>query len=317
MCSTKWIIDEVHMPFSTNNNSKPSLADTLERIRLTTPPKYGDNKHYWSDILRVTYDKYLKFIIGSEGLSELSLHHLSTHFGLDYNQLIEGQIDFKKISHGSHNSEAFLPEKYARAAFGRRRTTMTSLDFVEQKSGWETRHEILHHLDTDDRLFNDPLAPINIQFISDALIFLAQHKSYNYNDFYQMGAYSLKGNQNTILSETFSRLSHPHEIYDLLFGDMLKYYEQNCHYRALKLTDTFCLAEVKSDTHVADALGVKHLGNVPICGLKAGWMASSVGYLNLPFAKVKKVACVHHGDPSCLYEVNFEEAASYFKNQLN
>src|SRR6185437_9391592 len=96
------------------------------------------------------------------------------------------------------------------------------------------------------------------------------HKKHGYaaNDFFAMGAYSSMGNRNTVLAKSFARARGPGEVYELFFGEMMKYYEQNCSYSLQELDDTQGVLHVTANPYIAEAIGVRELGNPQICSLK-------------------------------------------------
>ena len=110
-----------------------------------------------------------------------------------------------------------------------------------------------------------------------------------------MGIQTYAANRGTIVESVLSRCRGPAELYERLFGDMVKFFELNCRYTIVELGRERCVVDVSSRSDVAEALRVRHLGNEGICELKAGMMASVTAYLGLGYAQVQERSCVHRG----------------------
>ncbi|QDK36369.1 hypothetical protein [Bdellovibrio sp. NC01] len=277
--------------------------ETLERLRLTSHLNESD----WQDLLGVGWWDYKMIRSGQRKLPETSLIKLSDHFQYDPQSLISGNIDFHDIQIKNEINHWTMPESYSYAAYGRRRTTITTFEYLEKYHGWQLRYDLLKHLNLSESVMRDPFAPISMRIITDAAAYLAQ-RHFGPKDFFAMGMYSFVGNVNTILGKFYAGLSSPKEILEHMWGDCLKFYEKNCIYRFLRLDDQGGLLEVISEPLVAEEMRVAHLGNEHICQLKAGMMASAPMYLGHSQAQVKEKCCVHKGAPSCIFEITFAPA---------
>jgi len=277
--------------------------ETLERARVTLEFREPD----WLDTLNVTRFEYLNIRAGTLPPPEKGLENLASRLNVNIQDILRGEVDFKSLRVRLSHDNTDLPLKYRHAAHGRRRTTITSVDFIEGACGWRMRHEVLKHFGVSERALLDPFAPISIQFITEMCDFLYR-RQFSAEDFFAMGAYSYVGNQGSLLAKIYSEMPHPIDIYEHMFGEMISLYEQNCSYHFQKLTKTSAFIEVRSNKDVAAEIGVRELGNQHLCRLKAGFMACAPAYLGLPFASVKEVRCVHDGQPSCLFKIDFEHA---------
>lgn len=275
--------------------------DTLEHIRLVTQL----SESQWQDLLQVSWWDYTLIRTGERRLSENSLLRIADHILCAPETIISGQVDFHglQIQIDKKNSWG-LPENYAVANYGRRRTTITTFEYIERYHGWKMRLDILKHLGLSEAILQDPFAPISMRVITDTLAYLAK-RQFSARDFFSMGLYTYIGNSQTILGEHYAQMSSPKEVIEHMWSDCLKFYEQNCRYRFLSLTSEQAVIEVISEKHVAEEMGVKHLGNEHVCQLKAGMMASAPMYLWQVPARVVERCCVHKGAPACVFEVHF------------
>jgi hypothetical protein len=281
----------------------PDILDVVERLRTIS----GFSETQWLDLLGLSWKEYGMIRAGLRPLPLASLENLARHFDCTLEQIQSGHIDFRSIQ--NQNDEGFweMPEQYTKATFGRRRTTITSFEFLERKFGWRLRFETLKRLGMSELALENEFAPVSMRFITDVCSHLAT-RQFKPRDFYEMGLYSYVGNRKTLLGDAFQQFSTAREVLEHMWIDLLPLYEQNCHYRFLRLTDTEAHLQVTSDPHVAAEMGVVHLGNKHICSLKAGMMASAPCYIGLDEAVVHETACVHSGDDACLFEIHYDDA---------
>lgn len=280
--------------------------ETLERLRVIS---HIDNTH-WQDLLQLTWWDYLLVQSGKKKLPENSLMRLSDHFSTDPLEFLKGDFDYHDLQIRYESKKWVLPEGYSFANYGRRRTTITTFEYIEKYHGWRLRYEILKHLNLSEAVLTDPFAPISMKIITDVLSYLAQ-RHFTSQDFFAMGMHSYVGNTETILGNYYGDLESSQQIIEHMWGDCLNFYEKNCRYRFLKLTESGAVLEVRSDPDVAAEMNTTHLGSEHICSLKAGMMASAPLYIGEAPAKVVERCCVHKGAEACVFEITFAKGVSY------
>lgn len=285
-----------------------SLISTVERLQSGTASRSGRARRRWLEVLELSKRTYQEFLTGRRGLSEASIESLARHLELDPSDILSGNVNFQAVSARLGDGEKTLPEAYSVAAFGRRRTTITSFDFIEKKLGWRTRAEILRRFKINETVLTDFMAPINMQFMTDVADYLKKRHGVGERTFFEMGAHSAVGNRHTLIAEVLSAARSPAEAYEILFGGLIKFFEQNTRYSIASLDADGCTIDVVSYKYVAEALGVRHLGSREICSLKGGFLASIPLYIGRPLADVTETKCVHRGDELCRYEVLFVSA---------
>lgn len=287
-----------------NLTNSPSPAETLERLCLTS----NMSSEQWYDVLQLSWSEYNDLKLGRLTSSKSVYERVAGEFKLRPTQIISGNIDFKSIALEFEKKDLIIPENYTNAAYGRKRTSITSIDFLESYSGWRLRTDAIRNLSVSEGFLQDPFAPISMNFITDLCAYL-QKRQFQAEDFFAMGAYSFIGNKNSIISRLLSDFTCVKDAYAFLLNDCMKLFELNCTYKIIKANDTSLTVDYITNADVAAETGVRHLGNVPVCHTKRGFAAVVPLYLGLPKALVKKTACVHKGDDVCRLEIDFIEAA--------
>lgn len=287
--------------FSSNKNRSPSVADALERLRVTTNTRSTE----WFDILQLSWTDYQLIKLGRVIPTETLTERVAKHFNLNSRDVLAGNINYSalamNIESGDHSP---LPEVYSKAAFGRMRTSISSVNFLEESVGWRLRLEAMRKLKISESALQNPFAPISMKFITDLCEYL-RLRHFQTNDFFSMGAYAFEANKNTLIAKLFSEITTPKEAYEFFFNDCMRLFEQNCTYTIKSVTQTTLVVEYLTNADVAAESGTRHLGNTSVCQLKCGTVANVPRFIGLPPAKVKEVACVHVGDEICRLEVDF------------
>lgn len=287
--------------FAQNLSLSPGV-ETLERIRLTARM----SRHEWLDLLGLQFSDYQKFKSGKLALTDKTLTNVARQFDLPVDDLEMGRIDFADLSMRLDQSDAALPEKYSKAAYSRKRSLLSAMEFIEKTYGWRLRLDILQKFGIPERQLQNAFEPISMRFITD-LCFYLRRRSFTATDFFSMGSYTFDGNRNTVVAKLFSEQRSAAEAFELLFGEALKLYEQNCDYKILSLDRAGATVQMSSNPHVAAEMGLRHVGNEHTCHFKAGIIASTPKYLGLSSATVTHPSCVHRGDGACIYEIQYGE----------
>lgn len=278
------------------------LTETLERLQANSNLSSTE----WFDLVGINYSDYLEIKMNYRALPEKSIENLSKYFNLDPEQIVNGTINFKDLTLKMEKGSKELPEIYSRAAFGRQRTSITSLDFVEYVGGWRLRNDVTKKLGVPESALLDPFAPISMNFISDLCSYLAL-RQFKSHDFYYMGAYAFVSNKDSVIGKILSEMPNARTAYDFFFNDCLKLLERNCKYQLTQITQNALTLEYVTNLDVAAESGVRHLGNQHVCQLKTGFIATIPQYLGLPPAHITKTSCVHNGDPVCTMQIDITE----------
>lgn len=283
----------------------PPFADTLERLRVTARLSQTE----WCDLLGVFWQDYQKLKFGEYQIDDKAIDGLASYFQIPASSIIEGQIDFSALALKRERPQDTLPEKYQKAAFSRRRSVVTSVDFLESRFGWRLRADALNKLELPESVVQNPYGAISVQCIVDLCTYL-KRRGFTTNDFFAMGVYSYEACKDTLLGRVFSELRNPTEIYEVFITEAMKLFESNCRYTIHRLSPGYVFIEVTSDRDVAAKLKVRHIGSKELCEFKAGLAASIPLFHGLPAAKVREVKCVHRGDSTCLFEISHKTHSS-------
>lgn len=281
----------------------PLISDTLERMRITTEVSSQE----WFDILQLSWSDYQNIKLGRALPSEKLTERIARHFNIKTQDLLSGKIDYKALALNSALSRSSMSEIYLKAAYGRRRTSINAVNFLERYAGWRLRFDAIRKLSVSENMLQDPFAPISMKFITDLCGYLHQ-RQFQKEDFYAMGAYTTEANRQTLIAELFAELPSAKAAYEFFFNDCMKLFEQNCNYIITQINDASLTVEYITNHDVAAESGVRHLGNTHVCQLKRGAIAHIPTYLGLPAARTKELACVHSGDDICRLELDFSDA---------
>ncbi len=287
--------------FNSNQNRSPSVANTLERLRVTT----NTTRTEWFDILQLSWIDYQLIRLGRAVPTETLIARVAEHFNLNSRDVLAGNINYSALAMNFEKSDhSALPEIYSKAAFGRMRTSISSVNFLEKSEGWRLRLEAMRKLKISESALQNPFAPISMKFITDLCEYL-RLRQFQKADFFAMGAYTFEANKSTLIAKLFSEITTAKEAYEFFFNDCMRLFEQNCTYKIKSVTSTNLVVEYLTNADVAAESGIRHLGNASVCQLKCGLTANVPRYIGHPPAKVKEVACVHAGDDVCRLEVDF------------
>ena len=228
-----------------NSHSSPLLS-TLERVQACAGFDRRSTRKSWLELLGLTSKDYASVADGTRALSEKAILQVADHFQIPPESLISGEIDFRRISVLWGRGDKDLSEAYSTAAFGKRRTTITSFDYIESRFGWRTRSELLARFNLNEAVMTDFTAPINMQFMTDVTLHLKQKHGLRPPDFFRMGAHSAIGNRYTMVGETLSSSRSLPEAYEVLMGGLIRLFEQNTRYSLTDLDLSGCTVEVSS-----------------------------------------------------------------------
>jgi len=298
-------------PSKLMQKTSKNLLEVLGRIRVTLNLSH----FHWSEILELTKSQYNKIYSGTKHIPLHSVLEISERYNLSLELIMENKVDYFAVAAFASGNLNYIHDKYKISAHSRNRTAIILLDYLERRRGWRARADVLRSFQLSEQAFSDSDGNINILFYDELMTYVSNRFHFQKETFWEMGIHSIVFNKNTPLGREFSRVKNPSMIYERMFGDLLILYEKNCNYKITTLSDTQCVVECYSKADVAEALKLKNLGNPSICNWKAGIFMSAPGYLNLPFASAKEVACVHEDSACCRFIIEFEPA--FYQHQLN
>ncbi len=268
----------------------------------------GLDTQIWSDQLGMTPQGYGQLRTNPKAVSIDTVLRLSERLDVSFEALITGHIDYSLIAAQQGGQPTALPERYATAAFSKRRTSIHLLEYLSKRYSPELKQHILRHFQLNEAVFSDPDAEISVRFLIDLCAYL-RNLGFSEDELLAMGAYSVVTNRNTALAEKLASAASPLELHELFTTDVVsKYYERNFEYRILQGSAHTCIIEVRPRQELVQALGTHKPGNPSLCLLRAGSLATLTGYLHLPFSSIREISCTHRGDSACRYELDFTKA---------
>lgn len=292
-------------PFNLHNRdtysicNSSSVIDTVERLKAISQMP----EHEWLDLLEISWKDYQQFRMGFRSSPDNCLENIAHHFNIEQRDLLFGNVDFKKLAIEHDLKGPEVEDYYMVAAHSRRRTTITSIEYLEQTYGWRLKADVLKHFHIKESALQDPFAPVSMRLITDICDYL-DHRQFSRNDFYAMGAYTVSGNKKSMLATLLAQTENAQNLYEHFINSLMPMFESNSYYRYNRINALECLITMESNQDISNQLGVKKLGSQNICHLKTGFCASLPGYLGLPFAKVTHTTCEHRGDDACRFHVD-------------
>ncbi len=285
-------------PLRKNLNS--SLPETFERIRLTT----NVSQHDWFDILQVTWLDYQKFKLGKWEPVEKLTERIGNHFNINSRDVLAGNINYSALAMKFEEKNKQMPERFSKAAFNRMRTSISSVNFLENVAGWRLRLDVIRRLDITEKMLQDPFAPISIILLTDLCDYLSQ-RQFQKKDFFEMGAYTFESDRQSLVPKLFSEISNPKESYEFLFNDCMNLWQQTSDFKLTDISNSTATVEFLTNRDAAAEVGIRHLGSAHVCQIKLGCVSNVPRYSGRPAARVKELACVHRGDDVCRFELDF------------
>lgn len=279
------------------------LYSTLESLRVMLDLDHSA----WADNLGLTKSDYFKIYHQRKPIAPACIEQLAAKLHIGFDGLITGRFDRKAVLEHARGNEHYLPEQYTVAAFSKMRSVISILSYVTREFGAHTAYTLLRDLQVQPGNLGQPESPVNYLLILDTLEWLSRTNEMP-GHLLKIGAEQVVQNKKSALGAALKDLASPARVYERMVNDFVSLYEKNCSYRIDKLTDTFCVVQSKTLQEAADGLKMTHVGSPLGCMAKAGILAATPGYIDLPHAQVIEKSCVFRGDDVCSFEVNFELA---------
>jgi hypothetical protein len=268
-----------------------------------------------ADLLIMTDKNYELRNASENPPNAMGVLSLTKQFNLDPRKFVAGSVDWDTLIQRLSGDSDAIPERYSVAAFSRRRTSNHVLSYLDRNLGSDYVSDLLNRFDLTESAFVDPDAYINLQFLTDLCDHLTK-LGLRPNQFKAIGYESARINKNLGFSQHILESLKIKDAYAFLFDNLMGYFDRNCEYRVVRLTETSCMVEAKQNNDVADALGKKTIGSAATCQIKSGVGASFPMSLGLPVADVRELKCIHRGDSVCTFEFNFENSVFAQKRGL-
>lgn len=265
-------------------------------------------------MLSVSERSYRRLLASNRAPGAAQVLQLTRELKLDPERLARGEVDMAALLTRHRGPANELPEVYSVAAYSKRRTSLHLLSYLERQLGPEAVDELLWRFDLDHRSFKDPDGVINLRFLTDLTGYLAR-KGATPDLLFDMGANAARVNRDSELGILLRSCESVPEAYDLQVNHLMGHYDRNFRYRLLSLTESHCVIECRERSDVTEALRVRHLGSSQVCEVKLGVSGAVTAYLGLPVSRAVETHCVHRGDATCRYLVDFAPAAAELRRR--
>jgi hypothetical protein len=228
-----------------------------------------------------------------------------THVTLE--ELFSEEIDLESVRDRFTRAQNTIPERYAKAAFSKRRTCINVLAYLEFRYGFKFKREILNKFQISESLFLNPDETINIRFLSDLC---KELKRLGVDDqaLFSMGTFSAVTNYHGPVGQVARSEKSTRDAYERIFTQYMHLFDRNSHYKLISLKDNVARVKVTFTEELKEGLRAKQLANSAFCMVRAGVGCSFPMYFGLPVARLTKDKCIHQGDEYCLHDFDFSEA---------
>jgi transcriptional regulator with XRE-family HTH domain len=240
-------------------------------------------------------------------LSVSSVERFSGITNVTLDELFSENIDLESVRDRFTRAQNYIPERYAMAAFSRRRTCVNVLAYLEFRYGFKFKREILQKFRISESVFLNPDEFINIQFLSDLCEEL-KNRGVDDQALFSMGTFSAVTNYHGPVGHIARSESNTRDAYERIFTQHMHLFDRNSDYKLVSLKDNVARVKVKFTEELKEGLKSDHLANSAFCMVRAGVGCSFPMYFGLPVARLTKDKCIHQGDEYCLHDFDFSEA---------
>ncbi|MBT3980224.1 MAG: hypothetical protein HOE90_02660 [Bacteriovoracaceae bacterium] len=263
----------------------------------------------WNDlemarILQVGESEFKQILADKKKFPIFAFQEMLNVLNVDFNSAILDSVDYKFLLDSFEGNVDSLPKYFAKGAFGKKRTVINILDYIEENYGLVYKTSLLREFQLKEHHFSDPEAAINNNFITDLLGSLYE-RGHDLNEVSKMGEQSYYSNKHGALGKILSQFSTPQEVFACIVEEIIDRFDRNFDYEIHKMNGELCEIRVRSNSDVADILEKKNLGNLPLSVSKVGVMSTFPMYAGFPKASVNLSKSIHLGDSYCSYHINF------------
>lgn len=280
------------------------ITRSLARIREAT----GWSQRELVERLDISAEQYERVCAGNETLPVSAGLKLADALELSLEAVVYGKFDAIALARKFSGRRLALPERYARAAHSRRRTSVHLLRYCDHYLGPAATDHLLRGLQMNRLYFEAPDEFISIRFLIDACDALLK-LGVTREQLVHVGLQSSRVNRHTPAAHVLSESRSVAEAYDIQINHLMEMYDRKCVYRTTRLSDDRCVIESRERSNVREEIGGLRVGSAATCMTRAGVASAIATFRGLPPAKVIETHCVHRGDDACLFEVDLREGS--------
>lgn len=277
------------------------MRRTAEQLRKAI----GVNHKTWCDILHLTQPEYIRILNGTDELPAHSLHYVAEWLQLSVEAVIYGRIDHDAVTRHYAGEMDYVPERYLVGAYSRRGTMKNILKHIGRTHGEHEQQRIIRMLQVTPVALGDVEAPININFAVDVMAALAK-RGVGPEYFRELGANSIRATAHLPFAATLAKCGTIPNLYKCYLEQEVRNLEKNTTYRYISAGPNSFFVEAVQNDDVAEALKNKNYGSAQICEFKTGGLTMMPLYVGMAPIQAKKIKCIHKGDPTCRWIVQFD-----------
>lgn len=240
-------------------------------------------------------------------LSVTSVIKFASECNMNFSELFDDGIDVDSVQARYKHSETYIPERYATAAYSKRRTCINVLAYSDLIFGPELKKSLLRKFKVSENIFLHPDENINILFLSDICKELKK-MGVDEQTLFSMGTFSAVTNYSGPVGQLARSIGNAKEIYEKFFTHYMHFFDRNSDYTLTSLKDGVARVRVEFTEELKEGLRSEKIANSGFCTVRAGVGCSFPMYLGLPIAQLTKTKCIHQGDDYCLHDFDFSEA---------
>jgi hypothetical protein len=275
------------------------IWNSVDRLFYLSKNSFSD----FLDIIQLTSFEFSDLRKNSRPMPLKSLARLCEHFNLTMSSIVNGEVDFEKISkEGQH----YLREKYSENAFSKCRTVNYLLYFIEKHFGWKKKAHILKHFQVDEQALSDLDRPINLKLSIDIGDYFLKY--YNQPSILTgMGVASFMTNRSSFVQK-FNNVKTYEQLYEVMCQEIIpEKIEKNYRWKIHKIYKNELYLKGNPDKNIIDLLGEKYVCGQSASLVREGFFSSLPLYINKEQASIKLIETYQENRKHDLYKINFAE----------
>lgn len=291
----------MHVP---SENQLTSLRDQILNFTLNCQKIFGLSDELMAHQLHLNIRDFNLFKYEKEDINIGRFEEFLKKINVSAVSIFSNSVDYDKIFHEFYGNMDYLQSKYIVGANGKKRTLINILDYIEKTKGKLEKLRILRRFQMSPLQFQNPDELINNNFIVDLLDQLLRD-GYSVKEIIEMGENSYEVIKGTDLGRKFHEQRSKKEILEYIFVEAIDSFDKNFNYSLKKLDSSSCVLQVTQNNDVAQAMGKRKIGSVPLSLLKLGVLSTFSRHIGQRDFDVELVKSAHHGSQFCEYSVKF------------
>lgn len=296
-------------------NEKAVSNNILNFIRNSQIITNKTNREF-SSYFDMSEKTFSEIISGKRDISARNLIFGSETLDTSIESIINNKVDYLEIEKLFLGIFDELPERYANGAYGKKRSCINILNYIEMNHGIAIKALILRKFNLHLQDFSDPDEVINNHFIVDLVGYLYSN-GFNDQDLIGMGEISYICNKDGMIGDTLKDYDNSEDLIEYFFENAVRDFDINYKYEILDLKNNSYTVGLTQIPEVLESMKVKKLGSLEVSLMKSGVIKSLPRYAGKPDFRVTLEKSIHRGDNYCAYKIDFSNKPSPGLNTAN